>query len=323
MFDRGRIVFGSLFNREHKIFASSVKQLDSEIDEYKNPGLDALVEKITEARKKNRPVIWMMGAHVIRRGNSMFIIDLMKRGIITHVATNGAGAIHDFELSCYGATCEDVERYIKHGQFGNWEETGRFINEAVKSGYDDGLGYGGAVGKAISDHVPWFKHLSIFMNAYELGVPITVHKGIGCDITDQHPSADYEVLGGASGRDFLTFADSVSKLEGGVFLNLGTQVMGPEIYLKALSMARNVASRHFRMISNFTTAVFDIVDLGDNHPGEAGWKKEDDLQTPSYYFRPKKTILIRTVKDGGQSYYIKGDFAVTVPNLYKKIIERI
>ncbi len=319
MFDRNKIKFLPISQRKNKIFAKDFYHLDSPIPVYRNPDLDKLAKRIVEAREKNKPVIWMMGAHVIRRGNSRFIIDLMERGIITHVATNGACAIHDFELAYLGATCEDVEEYIKDGKFGNWEETGRWINEAISYGYKNGFGYGESITRMMCKHLDVSRSsLSVFAMAFWFRVPITVHKSIGQDITDQHPSADYAALGGASGKDFLTFAESISKLEGGgVFLNLGTQVTGPEVYLKALSMARNVASQKGEKISDFTTAVFDIADLGKN------WKKENKPTEPAYYFRPKKTILIRTVKDGGESFYIKGDFSVTVPNLYKRIIKKM
>ncbi len=325
MFDRNKIEFRPLAERVNKISVKDLYKLNSKIPKYENPDLDVLAERIVEARKKNKPVIWMMGAHVIRRGNSRFIIDLMKRGIITHMACNGACAIHDFELACIGATCEDVEGYIKDGKFGNWEETGRFINQAANLAYDRRIGLGEGIGKmldldsAVGSVPPRYSHMdiSIFAEAYIMKIPITVHKGIGQDITDQHSSADGAALGWTSQHDFDIFADSISKLEGGgVFLNLGTQVTGPEVYLKALSMARNVAGQEGKEIRHFTTAVFDIVDLGD-------WKKEDDILSPSYYFRPKKTILIRTVKDGGESFYIRGDFATTVPNLYSRIIKKL
>lgn len=327
VFDRKKVKFLPLAERENKIFLKDIWQLDDKIPEYKNPDLEILAEKIVKAAKKKKPIIWMMGAHPIRRGSSRFIIDLMKRGFITHIAVNGAAVIHDFELAYQGATCENVEEYIKDGKFGNWEETGFYINNAVADGYKNGWGFGksiasllyyGAIWSMPSDP-PYFyvrhKDVSIFRAAYELKIPATVHKGIGHDITDQHPSADYEALGGASGKDFLIFANSVSKLEdGGVFLNIGTQVTGPEVYLKALSAARNVANQEGREIKRFTTAVFDIVDLGD-------WKKEDDLLSENYYFRPKKTILIRTVKDGGESFYIQGDFRITIPALYHNILK--
>ncbi|MFC1756628.1 hypothetical protein ACFLZC_00500 [Patescibacteria group bacterium] len=305
MFDRSRIKTNPLESRENKHFVKDFFSLDYEPPEYTNKDLDILADRIVSARVKDKPVIWMMGAHLIRRGNSLFVIDLIKKGVITHIATNGACAIHDFEFAYMNATCEDVERYVKDGQFGNWEETGRLINNAVSDGYRYGLGFGESVGNMINLSTK-HRDISVFAYACMKGIPITVHKSIGQDITDQHPSADYEALGGASGRDFLIFAETISKLEGGgVFLNLGTQVMGPEVYLKALSMARNVANQNGWKITDFITAVFDI--------------RED----PDYFFRPKKTILERTVKDGGESFYIQGDFALTTPHLYRKIVEKL
>jgi hypothetical protein len=328
VFDRKKVKFLPFRERKNKITLKDIWELDDKIPEYKNADLEILAETIVKARENDKPVIWMMGAHPLRRGNSRFIIDLMKRGMITHIAANMACAIHDFELAFMGATCENVEEYIKDGKFGNWEETGFYINAAAIDGFRSNFGLGEAIARMIYygafwslehslEYKPFYlpnKDISIFRSAYELRIPITVHKGIGYDITDQHSSADFAALGWASGRDFLIFVDSVSKLEGGVFLNIGTQVMGPEVYLKALSMARNVASQAGKEIKNFTTAVFDIVDLGD-------WKNEPDIMNQRYYFRPLKTILIRAVKDGGKSFYIKGDFRMTVSALYHNILK--
>lgn len=331
-FPRNRIKFLPLAERKNKISINDFYQLNDPILTYKNPDLEVLAQRIIKAREKGKPVIWMMGAHPIRRGNSRFIIDLMKRGIITHIATNGACAIHDFELAFQGATCEDVEEYIKDGKFGNWEETGFYINTAALDGFRSGFGFGESIGRMLYYEAFWstqcnpfyvpYKDVSVFRAAYEFKVPITIHKSIGQDITDQHPSADYAALGWASGQDFLIFTDSVSKLEGGgVFLNIGTQVTGPEVYLKALSMARNVAAQEGKKIRKFTTAVFDVVDLGDWKNEDCDWRKQENYSDAGYYFRPKKTILIRTVKDGGESFYIRGDFNVTIPNLYRLIVK--
>ena len=329
-FDRKKVKFLSLKERENKMTLKDIYQLNDEIPEYENPDLETLARRIVEARQNNKPVIWMMGAHVIRRGNSRFIIDLMKRRIITHVATNGACAIHDFELAYQGATLEDVELYIKDGKFGNWEETGFYINTAALDSFRSGFGLGEAIARMMYYGAFWsiqvnqfylpYKDISVFRAAYELKVPITAHKSIGQDITDQHPSADFAALGWASGKDFLVFSDSVSKLEGGgVFLNIGTQVTGPEVYLKALSMARNVAAQEGKEIRKFTTAVFDVVDLGDWKNEDCDWRKQENYSDQGYYFRPKKTILIRTIKDGGESFYIQGDFRITIPNLYRHL----
>jgi hypothetical protein len=229
-------------------------------------------------------------------------------------------AIHDFELAFLGETLEDVEFYIKDGKFGNWQETGEYINRAIICGRLNHWGFGESIGRMIEYEgfgpMP-YKNISIFAAAVRLNIPITVHKGIGYDITDQHPLADFAAIGKTSGDDFLIFANSISQLEDGVFINMGSQVMGPEVYLKALSMARNIAVQKNEEIKHFSTAVFDMVDLGN-------WREENisDYRNPRnlcdqrYYFRPLKSILIRTIKDGGESFYIQGDFSVTVPALY-------
>ena len=317
--DREQLKILPLSQREHKMTIADVYSLDAETPCYENENLPVIADRIVEAYRQGRQVIWMMGAHVMRRGNSRFIINLMERGVITHLATNGACAIHDFELALMGATLEDVERYIRDGKFGNWEETGRYLNEAIIRGYRDKVGFGEAVGRLIQEneggvHFP-HREISMFAAAYRLEIPITVHKGIGYDIIDQHPSADYAAMGYTTGEDFLRFAHTVSQLEGGVFLNLGSAVMGPEVYLKTLSMARNIAAQRGAEIRHFTTANFDLIDFPD-------FRDEGNPTEAHYYHRPKKTILVRTVKDGGDSYHISGDFDRTVPKMYRLVISR-
>ena len=317
--DREQLKILPLSQREHKMTIADVYSLDAETPSYENENLPVIADRIVEAYRQGRQVIWMMGAHVMRRGNSRFIINLMERGVITHLATNGACAIHDFELALMGATLEDVERYIRDGKFGNWEETGRYLNEAIIRGYRDKVGFGEAVGRLIQEneggvHFP-HREISMFAAAYRLEIPITVHKGIGYDIIDQHPSADYAAMGYTTGEDFLRFAHTVSQLEGGVFLNLGSAVMGPEVYLKTLSMARNIAAQRGEEIRHFTTANFDLIDFPD-------FRDEGNPTEAHYYHRPKKTILVRTVKDGGDSYHISGDFDRTVPKMYRLVISR-
>lgn len=328
-FDRKKLKILPLAERENKMTLADIKPLeDSMCTKDLNPitkmDIEILAERIIQRRRRGRQFIWLMGAHVLRRGNSRYIIDLMKRGIITHVATNLAVAIHDFELSHIGATLEDVEFYIKDGRFGNWEETGRYLNEAIFRGYKNGIGLGKAIGQMINsasnEEMP-YRNISIFNAAYELGIPTTVHKGIGYDITDQHPTANFEAIGKTSGVDFLEFASVVFQLEGGVFLNLGSSVMGPEVYLKALSMARNVAGQEGREIKRFTTAVFDMVPLGNwqEEPSLVDYKKPGVMSDHRYYFRPLKSILVRTIKEGGESFYIQGDFSLTVPFLWQNL----
>ena len=315
-FDRTHLKILPLSERQHKMTVADIYALDAETPPYENESLNIVAERIVQAHQNRKEVIWMMGAHVMRRGNSRYIIDLMERGVITHIATNGACAIHDFEMAHIGATLEDVEIYIKDGKFGNWEETGRYLNEAIVRGYKDKIGFGEAVGRLIQDGEKdiAFPHrdVSMFAAAFRLEIPITVHKGIGYDITDQHPAADYAAIGWTTGEDFLRLAHVVSHLEGGVFLNLGSAVMGPEVYLKSLSMARNIAAQRGEEIRHFTTANFDLIDFPD-------FQEEGKPTDAHYYHRPKKTILIRTVKDGGESYHISGDFSVTVPQLYRLI----
>lgn len=324
-FDRKDLVVRPLAERRHKMTVADIKPLSARAV-YASAYLDALAERIVEARRNGRPVICMMGAHPLRRGNSLFFIDLMRRGLITHIATNGAVVIHDFELAFQGGTLEDVEFYIRDGKFGHWEETGLFINQAIVRGRCHGIGFGEAIGRMIErENYPTMQHkdISIFAEAYRRGIPITVHKSIGHDITDQHPSADFAALGEASGTDFLIFAEAISRLEGGVFLNLGSAVTGPEVYLKALSMARNRAAQKNEEIRHFTTAVFDIVPLGDwkREEGIVDYRRPEALQDPRYYFRPLKSILVRTVKDGGEGFYIEGDFAQTIPVLYHRVLD--
>ena len=248
-FDRNRIKVLSLSQRDNKLGLDVMISIDSEPEKIDAPNLYFLAKDIIKARKEGKEVIWMMGAHPIRRGNSLIIIDLMRKGIITHIATSGAGAIHDFEFFYQGATCEDVEKYIKNGRFGNWDATGYWINYAAKKASKDDKGYGEALGEIIKEMSnsaerktsKRFQEASIFAAAYELKIPITIHKGIGFDITDQSQFADFASLGKASGKDFLIFADSTERMveKGGVFLNFGSAVMGPEVFLKSLSMTRN------------------------------------------------------------------------------------
>jgi hypothetical protein len=291
-----------------------VLPLDAELRLNDSPELQAVTERIRAARAGDRPVILMMGAHVIKVGLSRYVIDLMERGIVTHVACNGACAIHDYELARVGATTESVARYITEGQFGLWAETGE-INDVVRAGAAEGLGFGEALGREIARGGAKFPHreVSIYAAAYRLGVPATVHVGIGYDIIHEHPNCDGAALGRASYTDFLVMAEAVQHLQGGVLLNFGTAIMGPEVYLKALAMARNVAHQRGEQINDFTTAVFDLQPLGpDVHTTPP--KSE-----PAYYFRPFKTILVRTVQDGGESFYVRDDHRATLPALWRRV----
>ena len=214
-----------------------------------------------------------------------------------------------------GGTSEDVSKWIRRGQFGLWQQTSR-LNDIVFEAANRGEGLGEAVGRVIEEDQLPFRHLSIAAAGWRHGVPITSHVGIGADITHAHANCDGAALGAASYTDFLIFAHSVSQLEGGAFLNVGSAVVGPEVYLKVLLMARNVATRQSRRISNFTTAVFDLVELPANY--RQGPPSKDH---PQYYYRPWKTILVvRTVADGGHSYFFSGDLSSTIPSLWHDLV---
>ena len=308
-FDRSKLILKPLSERVNDADLSVMIRPESPVEPFEHPSLPTIAERIIQARKVGRPVILMMGAHVIKCGLGPLIVDLMSRGLLTHIATNGAGAIHDFEFALIGESTESVAKYVQTGEFGLWRETGQ-INEAAVIAQRDGIGLGESVGRMIEEGEFPHRDISMFAAGYRLQIPVTVHVAIGQDIIHEHPNFDGAAVGAASYTDFLIFTEGITKLEGGVFLNFGTAVMGPEVYLKALSMARNVAYQEGKEIRHFTTAVFDLLDLGDDTTHEA---PKDD---PKYYFRPYKTILVRTVADGGESFYVRGDHRRTLPALY-------
>lgn len=275
--------------------------------------MSPIAEKILYAKKKGAAVVLFMGGHVVRSGVQKYIIDLMEHGYISGIAMNGACVIHDFELALIGATTESVAKYIKTGRFGMWYETGK-INDIVNTGYADGLGYGEAVGNAILNGEQYkYKDFSLLAAGARLNIPITVHVSIGQDIIHQHPNFDGAATGGASYRDFLTLAALLQNIQDGVVMNFGSAVMAPEVFLKAMSMARNIARQNGVDLNRLTTLVCDLVDL------PANWKQNLTKQTPFYYFRPYKTMLMRVVEDGGTSYYVKGLHKDTLPSLWTAI----
>ncbi len=255
-----------------------------------------------------------MGAHVVKCGLSRYVIELIEKGILTHVASNGAGSIHDFELAYLGGTSEHVPTAIEDGSFGMWEETGAWMNEAINHGYRKGYGYGESLARYIDENLDKFPHAqdSILYRAYKSGIPATYHITIGTDIIHQHPIANFAALGGSSGIDFSLLCGSVSELEGGVFLNVGSAVTGAEVFLKALSIGRNQGCK----IEKITTANFDIIPLGDYRS-----KVSDDHF--HYYYRPRKNVINRPTSLGGKGFYIEGNHLVTIPNLYDKIVKRM
>ena len=315
-FDRSKLRLRPLAERRHDMDLSKVLAVGDAPLPFSHPALPEIADAVAAAHKRGAAVILLMGAHVIKQGLSRYVIDLVRRGWVSAVAMNGACAVHDYELARIGATTESVARYISEGQFGLWTESGG-LNNIVHDGHREGLGFGEALGRAIATGDFPHKDASIFAAAYECGVPATVHIGIGYDIVHEHPNFDAAAAGAASYRDFLVLARVVENLEGGAVLCCGTAVMGPEVYLKALSMARNVARQEGREIRHFTSAVFDLLDLGDDLSAEA------PKTSPQYYYRPFKTVLVRTVRDGGKGYYVRGDHRATLPALHALLADRM
>ncbi len=309
-FDRTRLELAPLARRNHNLGLSDILSLESPLSI--TPTFHTIASKIHAAKKKNAAVILMMGAHLIRSGVQRYVINMMEQGCISCIAMNGAGVIHDFEFALIGATTESVADYIKEGHFGFWKETAR-INEIVSAAAREKIGLGESVGRVIEQEQFPHRDISILAAGYRLNIPITVHVGIGCDIVHQYPNCDGAAYGATSYTDFLRFAAAMESLEEGVVMNFGSAVMAPEVYLKALSMVRNAARRKRDKICHFTTLVCDLAELPENYREEASHSE------PGYYFRPWKTMLVRTVADGGESYYVRGRHAETVPQLWSAV----
>jgi deoxyhypusine synthase len=250
---------------------------------------------VVQARKDKRPVMLGMGAHVIKVGLNPVIIDLLEKGMVTSLHLNGAGIIHDFELALIGQTSEDVDKEILTGAFGMAEETGRMINEAVRAGAEKGLGIGEAVGSMIAGGDFPHKSASLLAAASRLGVPLTVHVAVGTDIIHMHPSFDGKATGEAAQRDFRRFCSIVSELEGGVYINLGSAVLLPEIFLKAVTLCRNLGSP----LRHFTTVNMDFIQ----------------------HYRPNTNVVRRPTHGGGKGFALTGHHEIMLPLLASAIIE--
>jgi len=245
---------------------------------------------MSEAKKRKKAILFALGAHVIKVGLSPIIIDLMEEGWVTALAFNGAGIIHDFEIAFAGKTSEDVELEIKKGRFGATQETGEMLNEAINSGAEEGLGLGEAVSRMIANSRFPHKDLSLLSAAYNLNIPVTVHVAIGTDIIHFHPKAKGEALGRASLKDFFLFCSLLEKLEsGGVFINIGSAVILPEVFLKALSFVRNKV----RPVQGFTCAVFDFI----------------------HHYRPEQNVAKRPQAEKGKGFYFIGHHELMIPLL--------
>ncbi len=316
LFDRTALNIKPLAYRQHDLDVSIISELNTKTSSEIDGRFKKIAKHIIHAKQNNSPIIFIMGGHVIRDGVQRYIIDLIERGYISCVATNGSGMIHDFELSLIGATTENVAKYIREGQFGLWKETG-MLNDIINEAYrkDNTIGMGEVIGQAIYNGDFPYKGISLFAATYRLDIPITVHVGIGYDINHEHPNCDGAATGALSYNDFLKFVVVVQRLEKGVVMNFGSAVMAPEVFLKALSMARNIAHQQGKVIKHFTTLVCDL------HTLPSDYSKEPSKDSLAYYFRPWKTMLVRTVADGGESFYIQGKHTDTIPELWMAINE--
>ena len=248
-----------------------------------------VVRAIVDARQNGRGILWGLGAHVIKTGLGPVLVDLMERGCVSGLATNGAAVIHDFEVALVGATSEDVDESLGPGRFGMAEETGRLLNEVIGAGIQAGLGIGQAVSRALADRQPPFAHLSILAAAARLNIPLTVHVAIGTDIIHMHPAASGAAFGEGSLRDFRHFVANVARLEGGVYLNCGSAVVLPEVFLKAVALARNRGLA----LTDLTTVNLDFVRL----------------------YRPQTNVVTRPTTGTGRGYSLVGHHEIMIPLL--------
>lgn len=299
----------SLKDRKSKVEASKVagtfpeggtfnEFMDSLPDILAGRDIREVIDAIVRARLNDRPVVLAMGAHPVKVGLSPLIIDLMQKGIITAIAANGATVIHDFELSYSGETSEDVASELEDGTFGMAKETAVMINSAIKSGAKENIGLGSAVGRLILKGRGFHnRRISIFSEAFRLSIPATVHVAIGTDIIHMHPEASGEAIGKTSLLDFRTLTSVISDLEGGVFINLGSAVVMPEVFLKALTVARNLGHR----VKDITTVTMDF----------------------NRHYRPMENIVRRPTASGGRGYYITGHHEIMFPLLAGAVKERL
>lgn len=248
------------------------------------------IARLRRARARKRPILAGCGGHVIKVGLTPVLVDLMKGGWLTGLALNGAGIIHDFEVAFAGRTSEDVRAEVRTGRFGMARETGAWLNAVIREGAAAGLGLGEAVGRMISRSGFRYRRLSLLANAYELGVPVTVHVAVGADIIHFHPGADGAALGETSLRDFFRFCALLAAGEGGgAYLNIGSAVILPEVFLKAVSFVRNKGAR----LDDFTTAVFDF----------------------NRHYRPEQNVVLRPLGRQGKGFYFVGPHELLVPLL--------
>lgn len=255
----------------------------------------SIVTAMLAARKSDKVIHWAMGAHVIKVGLNPVLIGLMKEGFISALSLNGAGVIHDTELAMVGHTSEDVDQELGTGAFGMCRETAHFLNRAIKRGAENGLGLGEAVGVALLKAKFPFLSSSLLATARRLDIPVTVHVAIGTDIIHLHPSMDAEATGQATYRDFQTFCSMVRSLEKGVFINIGSAVILPEVFLKAVTLIRNLGYP----LTDFTTVNLDFI----------------------HHYRPATNVVRRPTREGGRGYYLIGHHELMVPLLAAAMME--
>jgi hypothetical protein len=296
---RGSKVSRSQLGRPHKRGGSLASFLASLPQILAGETLRELGRTIVRARAKGRPIVWGLGAHVVKVGLSPVLIDLMERGFVTGIALNGAGIVHDFELAVSGATSEDVQAGLGTGEFGMARETGEELGRAVLEGDRDGLGLGASVGRHLSERRPRarYRELSLLAAAWRHGLPATVHVAIGTDIVHVHPACDPGALGRTSHLDFRLLAAEVARLGGGgVYLNVGSAVVLPEVFLKALTLARNLGHR----VSGFSTANLDFIQS----------------------YRPGVNVVERPVAGHGRGFRLTGHHEILVPLVAAWLVEQ-
>jgi hypothetical protein len=285
--------------RPHRRGASTGAFLDSLPHVLAGETIRSVRDEILRARDRKRPILWGLGAHVIKVGLSPVIVDLMERGFVTGLALNGAGVVHDFEMALVGATSEDVAAGLGSGAFGMARETGEETNRAVVEGDRDGLGLGAALGRYLAARRPRPRHLraSLLATAHRLSLPATVHVALGTDVLHVHPACDPAATGRATHLDFRLFAAQVARLGGGgVYLNVGSAVVLPEVFLKAVTLARNLGHR----VEDFATASLDF------------------LQG----YRPSVNVVERPVRGVGRGYRLTGHHELVVPLLAAALVEK-
>ena len=249
----------------------------------------AVVHAIRSAKADERGIVWGLGAHVIKTGLGPVLIDLMERGYVSAIATNGAAVIHDFEIAIAGGTSEDVDEALGPGRFGMADETGRLMNEAITAGVAAGRGIGQAVASYLHAKSPQFARSSILCAAARLAVPVTVHVAVGTDIIHMHPAASGAALGEGSLRDFRFFVSNIARLERGVYLNCGSAVVLPEVFLKAVALARNRGA----VLDGLTTVNLDFV----------------------RHYRPQTNVVVRPTAGIGRGYSLVGHHEIMIPLL--------